>query len=114
VGALHDGSRCQTEKPKDFDISQLSKDSDGALSGHDTIVIGASVGGVEAIPRLIGSLPANLPVSVFVVLHSAPEGPGLLPEIIRRNSALPVRHAVDREKILPGRVYVSKPDYHLI
>jgi two-component system chemotaxis response regulator CheB len=84
------------------------------LFGHDIVAIGASVGGVDAIPRLIRSLPANLPASVFVVLHSAPQGPGLMPEIIRRNSALPVQHAVDGETILHGRVYVSRPDYHLM
>jgi two-component system chemotaxis response regulator CheB len=84
------------------------------MSGHDIIVIGASVGGVDALPRLIASLPANPPASVFVVLHTAPQGPGLLPEIIRRTSAMPVRHAVNGEKILRGRVYVAKPDYHLM
>ncbi|HEV2695561.1 MAG TPA: chemotaxis protein CheB [Verrucomicrobiae bacterium] len=84
------------------------------MFSHDLIVIGASVGGVEAIPLLIGSLPADLPASVFVVLHTAPQGPGLMPEIIRRTSALPVRHAVDGEKIVRGRVYVAKPDYHLM
>jgi two-component system chemotaxis response regulator CheB len=84
------------------------------MFGHDIIVIGASVGGVDALPRLIGSLPADLPASIFVVLHSAPDGPGLLPEIIRKTSALPVRHAVDGEKILRGRVYIAQPDYHLM
>jgi two-component system chemotaxis response regulator CheB len=84
------------------------------MFGHEIIVIGASVGGVDALPRLIASLPADLPASVFVVLHSAPHGPGLLPHIIRKTSALPVRHAIDREKILPGRVYVSRPDLHLM
>jgi two-component system chemotaxis response regulator CheB len=83
------------------------------MFGHDIVVIGASVGGVDALPRLIASLPADLPASVFIVLHSAPEGPGLLPEIIRKTSAMPVRHALDGEKIARGRVYVAKPDYHL-
>ena len=68
------------------------------MFGHDIIVIGASVGGVEAIPRLINTLPADLPASVFVVLHTTPHGPGLLPLIISKTSALPVRHAVDGEK----------------
>ena len=83
------------------------------MFGHDIIVMGASVGGVDALPRLIASLPANLPAAVFVVLHTAPQGPGLLPEIIRKTSKLPVRHALDGEKILRGQVYVAKPDYHL-
>jgi two-component system chemotaxis response regulator CheB len=84
------------------------------MFGHDIIVIGASVGGMDALPRLIGSLPADLPASVFVVLHTAPEGPDLLPEIIRKTSALPVHHAVDGEKIRRGHVYVARPDYHLM
>ena len=84
------------------------------MFGHNIIVIGASVGGVEAIPRLIKSLPAGLPASVFVVLHTAPHGPGLLPHFIRKTSALPVRHGVEGEKIVHGRVYVSRPDLHLM
>jgi two-component system chemotaxis response regulator CheB len=84
------------------------------MFGHDIIVIGTSVGGVDALQRLIGSLPANLPSSVFVVMHTAPQEPGLLPEILRKTSALPVRHGVEGEKIVHGRVYVSPPDLHLM
>jgi two-component system, chemotaxis family, protein-glutamate methylesterase/glutaminase len=84
------------------------------MFGNDIIVIGASVGGVEALPRLIGSLPADLPTSLFVVLHTAPQGPGLLPEIIRRIATLPVRHAVDGERIIRERVYIARPDFHLM
>jgi len=80
---------------------------------HDLIVLGASSGGVEALPKLIGALPGDFPAAVCVVLHTSPQGPGLLPEIIRKTSALPVRHGVDGEKIRPGHVYVSRPDYHL-
>jgi two-component system, chemotaxis family, protein-glutamate methylesterase/glutaminase len=81
--------------------------------GHDIIVIGASAGGVDALPRLIGSLPADLPASVFVVLHIPAQGPGLLAQIIRRTASLSVKQAVDGEKIQRGRVYVAPPDYHL-
>jgi len=69
---------------------------------HDIIVLGASSGGVQALCKLISALPADLPAAVFVVLHTTPQGPGLLPEIIRKTSALPVRHGVEGEKILHG------------
>jgi two-component system chemotaxis response regulator CheB len=83
------------------------------MFGHDIIAIGASAGGVDALPRLIGSLPADLPASVFVVLHIPAQGRGLLPQIISRVAALPVNHAVDGEKIRQGRVYVAPPNSHL-
>jgi two-component system chemotaxis response regulator CheB len=83
------------------------------MFGHDIIVIGASAGGVEALPRLIGSLPADLPASVFIVLHIPPQGPNLLPEILRRTASLSVTHGVNGERIRQGHVYVAPPDHHL-
>lgn len=84
------------------------------MHGHDIIVLGASSGGVQALPQLISGLPASLRASVLVVLHTGPDGPGLLPEIIRKTSALPVRHGLNGENLLPGRIYVAPPDYHLM
>ena len=72
------------------------------MFGHDIIVIGASAGGVAALPKLIGSLPKDLPASVFIVLHISAQGPDLLPEIISRTASLSVKQAVDCEKIRRG------------
>ena len=83
------------------------------MFGHDIIVIGASAGGVDALPRLIASLPVNLPASVFVVLHIPAQGPDLLPKIIRRTASLSVSHAVGGESVRKGHVYVAPPDHHL-
>jgi two-component system chemotaxis response regulator CheB len=84
------------------------------LPGHDIIVVGASAGGVEALAHLVGGLPADLPASIFVVVHVPPAGPSALPEILGRRAALAVAHAVDGEPIVPGRVYVAPPDRHLL
>lgn len=83
------------------------------MIGHDIIVVGASAGGVDALPRLIATLPANLPASVFIVLHIPAQGPDLLPQIIRRTASLSVSHGVDGERIRKGHVYVAPPDHHL-
>lgn len=83
------------------------------MFGHEIIVVGASAGGVDALPRLIASLPADLPASVFVVLHIPVVGPNLLAEIIGRQAALAVSNGVDGEEILTGHVYLAPPDYHL-
>jgi len=41
------------------------------MAGQDIIVVGASAGGVEALSRLVGDLPDDLPAAVFIVLHMA-------------------------------------------
>jgi two-component system, chemotaxis family, protein-glutamate methylesterase/glutaminase len=81
---------------------------------RDTIVIGASAGGVQALTTLVGDLPRDLPAAVFIVLHVPANAPSLLPGILARGSSLPVEHARNGERIRPGRVYVAPPDLHLL
>ncbi|MDQ5838090.1 MAG: chemotaxis protein CheB [Acidobacteriota bacterium] len=80
----------------------------------DIIVVGTSAGGIEALKTIAGGLPRDFPASVFVVLHTSPESPGILADILARAGALPASNAVDGERIQPGRIYVAPPDRHLI
>src|SRR6185312_5574063 len=84
------------------------------LAVRDIIVIGCSVGGVEALQKVVGGLPAGFPGSLFVVLHIAPETYSVLPNILSRAGKLPARHAVDGELIRQGSIYVAPPDHHLV
>jgi two-component system chemotaxis response regulator CheB len=77
------------------------------------IVLGASAGGVHAVCEVIQSWPAGFPAAVFVVLHTTPHSPSLLPNIFSRASCLPASHPAEGEVIQPGRVYVAPPDRHL-
>jgi two-component system chemotaxis response regulator CheB len=81
---------------------------------RDIIVVGASAGGVEALKTFFHSFEPTLPVSVFVVLHVSPHSVSFLPDILSRETALNVAHALDNETIQPGHVYVAPPDRHLI
>ena len=80
---------------------------------RDTIVVGASAGGIPALRRLLGALPADLPAAVLITLHQGRLA-GRLDEILRAATALPVAFVSDDVPLEPGRVYLAPPDRHLI
>src|SRR5215212_10836854 len=84
------------------------------MATRDTIVIGASAGGVRALLQLVADLPSDLPAAVFIVLHVPANAPSFLPTILARESSLSVAHAKNGAKIQPGHVYVAPPDQHLV
>jgi two-component system chemotaxis response regulator CheB len=85
-----------------------------ALPAHDIIVIGASAGGIEALIRLVGRLPIDLRASVFIVLHISPWHKSHLAAILDRAGPLPVLEATGGERIKPGRIYVPRPNLHML
>ncbi len=80
----------------------------------DIVVIGASAGGIEALRVLIGGLPADLQASLFVVVHTSPEAPSMLADILNRCGKLQALTPRDGERIQPGTIYVAPPDRHLL
>jgi two-component system chemotaxis response regulator CheB len=38
---------------------------------QDIVVLGASSGGLQVLQTIVGSLPQNLPASIFIVVHIA-------------------------------------------
>src|SRR3954451_12746818 len=83
---------------------------------QDIMVIGTSAGDVEALQVVAAGLPANLPASVFVVLHigTGINGQSYLPEILTKAGPLPAVCPRDGEAIQHGKVYVAPPDHHLL
>lgn len=85
-----------------------------ALAERNLVVIGCSVGGVEALQRLVRGLPSGFPAALLVVLHVAPQSTSVLPDILSRAGSLPARHARDGESMRRGHIYVAPPDNHLM
>lgn len=81
---------------------------------RDIIVIGASAGGLKAFETLVSQLPSNFPAAIFIVWHISPDHPSLLPQILARSTSLPVTHAIDKEAIALGHIYIAPPDRHLL
>jgi two-component system chemotaxis response regulator CheB len=78
------------------------------------VVIGASAGGLEALRELVAALPGDFAAPICIVLHTAPQAPGVLDSILARAGKLPATNARDRERLVPGRIFVAPPDYHLV
>jgi two-component system, chemotaxis family, protein-glutamate methylesterase/glutaminase len=84
------------------------------MQGRDIIVIGASAGGIEALGGLVRQLPSDLGAAVLVVLHVSAEHKSVLPRILSSAGPLPAKHARNGERVLPNRIYVARPDHHLL
>lgn len=84
------------------------------MPAHDIIVVGASMGGLEALRVLLPGLPRDIPAALFVVWHISAESLGLLPDLLREASLLPIANAQDGEPIQHGHLYVAPPDQHLL
>jgi two-component system chemotaxis response regulator CheB len=83
------------------------------MAHRNIIVVGASLGGVEALPRLAAQLPRDLEAAVLVVMHMSPNAPSYLAPRLDAEGPLRAAAAVDGEEIVPGRIYVAVPDHHL-
>ena len=84
------------------------------MAERNIIVVGCSVGGVEALQTLVAGLPAKFRPTLLVVMHLAPQSTSVLPDILNRSGELPASHPRDGEAIRPGHIYVAPPDNHLL
>ena len=78
------------------------------------VVSAGSAGGLAPLCALLSNLPAGFPVPVVVVQHRARNQPELLPKILARITSLRVKLAEDGETLVPGTVYVARPDLHTV
>jgi two-component system, chemotaxis family, protein-glutamate methylesterase/glutaminase len=77
------------------------------MSRREIVVIGGSAGAIS-LRVILAGLDADFPAAIFVVVHSSPDGPGLLPRVLSRSGPLPARHASDVEIVREGRSYVTR------
>lgn len=83
-------------------------------SPHFLIVIGGSAGAIWALVQLLQHLPAQLPATIFVVMHIQARQSLSLAETLQPWSEIPVLDALDHASIVPGHLYTAPPDRHLL
>jgi two-component system chemotaxis response regulator CheB len=83
-----------------------------SVSGRDIVVIAASEGGIKTLRVILGMLPADLPATLFIVVHIGAH-PSLLPETFSNAGPLPVLHGRSGLSFAHGEVYVAPPDHQM-
>ncbi|MDO8907993.1 MAG: chemotaxis protein CheB [Pseudohongiella sp.] len=75
--------------------------------------IGASAGGLAALEAFFGATSAGGNLAYIVVQHMDPTQKALLPELLQRITAMPVRQAEEGVRVAAGSVYVIAPNTEL-
>mgnify|MGYP003527863062 CR=1 FL=1 len=88
----------------------------GAATGpQGLVVMGASLGGLAALPVVLGALPADFPLPIVVAQHrSAVSGFSALATVMQRGCSLVLREVFDKDRLLAGHVYLAPADYHVL
>jgi two-component system chemotaxis response regulator CheB len=81
---------------------------------YELVVIGTSWGGLHALRRVLGGLPANFDVPVVVVQHRHRDSDHLLVSLLQDHTALTVNEIEDKTPLEPGGVYVAPAEYHVL
>ena len=78
------------------------------------VVIGASVGGLQAVEEVLGGLHSDCAVPIVVVQHRADDQSRMLHSLLDRHCPLEVCEAEDKSELRPGCVLVAPGGYHLL
>jgi len=69
---------------------------------------------MEVINLLLAALPASFAPAVMIVMHLPPDPPSYLVHALAHRCVLPVIEPDAGEQIMPGRVHVAPPGYHML
>jgi two-component system chemotaxis response regulator CheB len=78
------------------------------------IVMGGSLGGMQAAQTILQALPADFAMPIVIALHRPADDADMLTPLLQRGCPLRVSEVVDKEPIEVGRVYVAPADYHVL
>jgi len=81
---------------------------------YESVVIGVSAGGINALKVIFANLSEKFKIPVIVVQHLHPHSDTFLPNYLNSLSQLQIKEAEDKELICTGTVYIAPANYHLL
>lgn len=77
-------------------------------------VIGGSAGSLDVLLYLLPLLKKKTRFAIIIVLHRKTHVASPLASLLSSKTDLPVFEVEDKQKILPGHIYLAPADYHLL
>jgi two-component system chemotaxis response regulator CheB len=81
---------------------------------YSIVVIGTSWGGLAALVKLLGGLPADFRLPIAVVQHRSVDSERLLPQLLQDGTHLKVCEMEDKDVLSPGTVHLAPANYHAL
>ncbi|MCF8031387.1 MAG: PAS domain-containing protein [Desulfohalobiaceae bacterium] len=108
------------DEDKSIPIESAPSDSESKLpatSGEESgteqrfpiVGLGASAGGLEALRTFFSHLPDETGAAYIVLVHMSPDKPSMLPQLLQKDTSVPVEMAADGVAVQPDHIYVIPP-----
>ena len=107
------GAAAHTAADSDPETEETRTVQEGPAMNCPVVAIGASAGGLDALKRFFGAMPAGGGLSFVVIVHLDPTHVSHMPELLGRCTAMPVTQAQEGEAVQPNHVHVIPPDKYL-
>jgi two-component system chemotaxis response regulator CheB len=84
------------------------------VNEYPIVALSCSAGGLDALIKVLGPLPADLPAAILVLQHMPPDVSSQLPVVLGRSTDLAVEWAEDGASLRPGCVLVAPAGRHTL
>jgi two-component system CheB/CheR fusion protein len=115
-GELHSGKAFPKVRDQNLNISSLENSEVKALSKNlfPVVGIGASAGGLESFKKFVRSIPEESGMAYILVQHLHPDHNSALPEILQRESRIPVQEIMNNMEVMPDNIYIIPANKMLV
>ncbi len=81
---------------------------------YSVVALGTSWGGLSAMTRLLGALPAGFSIPIVAVQHRSKDSDMLLVRLLQDTTELNVCEIEDKDVLCAGTVHIAPADYHVL
>ncbi len=113
----NDEPQTPAESVGDLETPERIDPKDGLVhppSGSIPVVgLGGSAGSLTALSSFVGGIPAESGAAYVIVVHLSPDYDYMLPEILQRETSLPVKQVEGKATLEKNQIYVITPGKQL-